>query len=58
MQHAWRADHSKAVRFAREKDAKTIARALIDGESYRVVEHGWPASESYEAESQAPFDMR
>ena len=49
VQHTWRGDHAQAVRFAREKDAKTIAMALIDGEAYRVVEHVWTTGESYEA---------
>lgn len=43
IQHEWRDDNSKAVRFAREKDAKQMARTLIDVESYRVVEHAWAA---------------
>lgn len=41
IQHEWRPDSSRAVRFAREKDAKQMAKTLIDGESYRVVEHAW-----------------
>lgn len=46
VQHSWRADNSQAIRFAREQDAKKIARALIDGEAYRVVEHAWASSVS------------
>ena len=43
IQHEWRSDNAKAVRFARKKDGEKMARIMIDGESYRVVEHAWPA---------------
>lgn len=41
VQHEWSKDDGKAIRFAREKDAKKIANALIDSEAHRVVEHAW-----------------
>lgn len=44
IQHTWRTDNSQAIRFAREQDAKKAAKALIDGEAYRVVEHAWASS--------------
>lgn len=44
IQHEWSFDHSRAIRFARKEDAKRIAGILIDGESYRIVEHGWDAA--------------
>ena len=41
--HGWTYDHLKAVRFAREIDARSQAEAYDDGapDNYRVCEHMW-----------------
>lgn len=41
--HGWTYDNLKAVRFAREEDARSIAESMDDGfpNNYRVKEHGW-----------------
>lgn len=41
--HGWTYDNLKAVRFAREADAKSQAEADADGfpDNYRIKEHGW-----------------
>lgn len=41
VQHSWSANHAKAIRFARDQDAKKIASMLIESEAHRVVEHAW-----------------
>jgi len=40
-QHHWNPDNLQAVRFAREADARVVARCLLETESYRVCEHIW-----------------
>lgn len=40
----WTADHAKALRFAREIDAKTIADVMDPPSKLRAVEHGWMAA--------------
>lgn len=44
IQNEWRGDNARAIRFARKEDGEKIARIMIDGESYRVVEHAWSHS--------------
>ena len=41
--HGWTTDNLKAVRFAREIDARLQAEAMDDGvpDNYRIAEHGW-----------------
>lgn len=41
--HGWTFDNLKAVRFAREEDARSIAESMDDGvpNNYRIKEHGW-----------------
>jgi len=37
----WDYDNLKAVRFAREKDAQTLARYMFPGEPHRIADHMW-----------------
>ncbi len=41
--HGWTYDNLKAVRFARDIDAQSIAESMDDGvpDNYRIKEHGW-----------------
>jgi hypothetical protein len=41
--HGWTFENLKAVRFAREEDARSIAESMDDGvpDNYRIAEHGW-----------------
>ena len=38
---AWSQDHEKALRFAREQDAKQAAALMLDGVNVRVCAHIW-----------------
>jgi len=37
----WDYDNLKAVRFAREQDAQTMARYMFPGEPHRIADHMW-----------------
>ena len=41
---AWSEDHMRALRFAREDDARQAAFFMLDGMNIRIAEHGWSKS--------------